>query len=222
MEAIQRIREIIESKLEHFSDGEYLELMNSLMFLSKKIPSAPEPADEDEDDLFSDGDYSYEWGRSDTEEEVNDMEEGDLELLFGDHEPVEVSYFEEGDLELLFREEEEDNPISSDPILNSFYQTSDPTPIRGPYDRTEVCQSIRVLLHTIESTGSRELRARYSVCLYAKLFQTYSFVEDHPQFEAIVVERLRHLLLPETRHIFERLGKLEIMEQWLQVLRSWG
>lgn len=42
MDKIQKIREIIEGKLDTFSDGEYLELMNLLMGLSTMVaPSEP-------------------------------------------------------------------------------------------------------------------------------------------------------------------------------------
>ena len=182
MEAIQRIREIIESKLEHFSDGEYLELMNSLMSLSKEVPSAPEPADED--DLFEDQESELDEGDSDSE-----MDESNSDEVYVD--------------------------------LNALYEAPTFTPVRGQYVEAEVSTIVQHLIQVTSTSSGRELRARYSVCLYAYLFQNYSFVEDNPTLKATITERLVFFLShQQTKQTFEHLGKLAVVEQWLQVLQS--
>ena len=196
MEDIQRIREIVESKLEHFSDGEYLELMNSLMSLSKKIST--EEDEEEEYDFPAIAPEAEEESDSESEEE-----EYDFPIIAPEAE-------EESD------SEEEEDPFV---FFGALYQVSDPVPIRGPYDKETISNGVRVFLDKVDSTTNTELKMRYSICLYAYLFSNYSFIEDSPRFKGKLVEMLHDLLL-SARHLLERLGKLEIMEQRLQILQS--
>ena len=111
-------------------------------------------------------------------------------------------------------------PNVLDLSLNTLYEISDPSPARSPPNLLEFASRIEYFMDLVNCTEDAELQARYSVCIFAYLFQNYSFLEDNLGMKRAATERLAALLSSPTRHIFERLGKLEIMEQRLQVLRA--